>query len=336
MIKKRLLSTILFAFSYCAYGQLLDINPKYRGDPFFINVNMHQLKQDCAKNEDEYNQLNKQDKLKYDNRCPLNNLKFDFKKLDKLIDDDPVVYNGNDFQLKLSISPVNPKKKNEEDQPNSGRDITLSLISKNQVIDKLLLANNSFSNNPTLWNGYQHYYLAPSGDIYTLLSIKSEPVEDESGTFPTLWKHYNIDVSNMKFVLKEMLIEMPEATYQIIYPNQFSTNLHKGAVEYGLTLEESIALFNQSSKNGTSDYSLDFRVYNYYQDQLKDKIKLLDNKKQQKDSFSALKQSMDKTCLSTPDPIHESDIEPYLDKVLTCLIEQHRQAIKHAEDELGN
>ncbi|MCO6551578.1 MAG: hypothetical protein J6563_01195 [Gilliamella sp.] len=336
MIKKFLLSTILFTFSYCAYGQLLDINPKYRGDPFFISVNMQQLKQDCAKNEDEYNQLNKQDKLRYDNRCPLNNLKFDFKQLDKLINDDPFVYNGNDFQLKLSINPINPKIKNEDNLPNLGRDITLSLISKNQVIDKLFLANNSFSNNPNLWNGYQHYYIAPSGDIYTLLTIKAEPIEDESGTFPTLWKHYNIDASNMKFELKEMLIEMPEASYQIIYPNQFNTNSHEGAVEYGLTLEESIALFNQSVKNGLSDYSLDFRVYRYYQDQLKEKIKLFDNKKQQQDSLLSLQQNINTTCLITSAPIYESDIEPYLDKVLTCLIDQYRQAIKHVEDELAN
>lgn len=336
MIKKLLFSAILFTFSYCAYGQLLDINPKYQGDPFFISVNMQQLTQDCAKNEDEYNQLNKQDKLKYDNRCPLNNIKFDFKKLDKLIDDDPFVYNGNDFQLKLSINPINPKIKNEDDLPNLGRDITLSLISKNQVIDKLFLANNSFSNNPNLWNGYQHYYIAPSGDIYTLLTIKSEPIEGESGTFPTLWKHYNIDASNMKFVLKDMLIEMPEASYQITYPNQFNTNFHEGAVKYGLTLDESIVLFNQLSKDGTSFHSLDFRVYNYYRDQLKEKIKLLDNKKQQQDSFTALKQNINKACLATPAPIRESDIELYLHKVLTCLIEQDRQAIKHAEDELGS
>jgi hypothetical protein len=333
---KFLLGAILFMFSYCAWGQLLDISPKYRGEPFFMSVDMHQLQQDCARNEDEYHQLDKKEKLKYDSRCPLNNLKFDFKQLDKLIDDDPIVYNGNDFQLKLSISPINAKNKNEEDLPHSGRDITLSLISKNQVIDKLFLANNSFSNNPTLWNGYQHYYIAPSGDIYTLLSIKSEPIESESGTFPTLWKHYNIDSSNMKFGLKEMQINMPEATYQIIYPNQFNTKFHEGAVEYGLTLEESIALFNQSAKNGSSDYSLDFRVYRYYQDQLKEKVKQLDNKKQQQDSLLALKQNINIACLITPAPIYESDIEPYLDKVLTCLIDQHRQAIKHVEDELAN
>ncbi|SCB72096.1 hypothetical protein GA0061081_10143 [Gilliamella bombicola] len=333
---KLLLGAILFMFSYCVYGQLLDINSKYRGEPFFMSVDMHQLQQDCARNEDEYNQLDKKEKIKYDSRCPLNNLKFDFKRLDKLIDEDPIAYNGNDFQLKLSISPINPKNQNEEDLPNLGRDITLSLISKNQVIDKLFLANNSFSNNPNLWNGYQHYYIAPSGDIYTLLSIKSEPIEDESGTFPTLWKHYNVDTSNMRFVLKEMQINMPEATYQIIYPNQFNTKFHEGAVEYGLTLEESIALFDQSSKDGSSDYSLASRVYHYYQDQLKEKVNQLDNKKQQQDSFTALKQNINKTCLATPAPIHESDIELYLHKVLTCLIEQDRQAIKHAEDELGS
>ncbi|MWP62518.1 hypothetical protein [Gilliamella sp. Pas-s25] len=336
MKQKLSLGAILFMFSYCVYGQLLDINSKYRGEPFFMSVDMHQLQQDCARNEDEYNQLDKKEKIKYDSRCPLNNLKFDFKRLDKLIDEDPIAYNGNDFQLKLSISPINPKNKNEEDLPNLGRDITLSLISKNQVIDKLFLANNSFSNNPNLWNGYQHYYIAPSGDIYTLLSIKSEPIEDESGTFPTLWKHYNIDTSNMKFVLKEMQINMPEATYHIIYPNQFNIKFHEGAVEYGLTLEESIALFEQSSKDGSSDYSLATRVYRYYQDQLKEKIKLLDSNKQQQDSLLALKQNINTACLITTAPIYESDIEPYLDKVLTCLIEQHRQAIKHVEDELAN
>ncbi|WP_085247485.1 hypothetical protein [Gilliamella mensalis] len=336
MKQKLSLGAILFMFSCCAYGQLFDIKTKYQGDPFFINVDMQQLQQDCARNEDEYNQLDKKEKIKYDSRCPLNNLKFDFKRLDKLIDEDPIAYNGNDFQLKLSISPINPNNKNEKDLPNLGRDITLSLISKNQVIDKLFLANNSFSNNPTLWHGYQHYYIAPSGDIYTLLSIKSEPIEAESGTFPTLWKHYNIDTSNMKFVLKEMQINMPEATYHIIYPNQFNTKFHEGAVEYGLTLEEAIALFNQSAKNGSSDYSLASRVYHYYQDQLTEKIKLLDSKKQQQDLLLTLKQNINTACLITPAPIHESDIEPYLDKVLTCLIDQHRQAIKHVEDELAN
>jgi hypothetical protein len=329
-------NAMLLILSFFTYGHTLDINPKYRGEPFFAKVDLYQLEQDCLRNEDEYQKLDKKEKVKYNSRCPLHNLKFDFKKLDDLINDDSLVYNGNDFQLKLGIALANPDSKNQEYLPNLGRNITLSLINKNQVSDKLLLANNAFSDNPDLWHGFQYYYIAPSGDIYTLSSIKLEPIESQSGTFPRLWKHYNIDTSNMKFMLKEVLIGAPEATYQIIYPNQFNTYFHEGAVEYGITLEQSIELFNQLPSTGSSDYSLGFRVYNYYQDQLKKKIKLLDNKKHQQESFSLLNENMNKACLTTLAPIYERDIDPYLNKVLTCLIEQQRQAIKHIESELAN
>ena len=316
------ITIILFIVSSYAYGQSFNIVEKYRGDPFFSSIDMLKLEFDCIRS-DGYWQKSLEEQQKDDERCPLNHLKFDFRRLYKLIVKDPIAYKGNKVQLKLSIPRDNNTK---EDLDALGGDISLSLIYQNKVKDKIYLANNSF-NFDFVAAGYQRYYIAPSGDIFTLLLI-----EDDMGTAPTLWKHYKIDTNKMKFILKEMLIYAADIQFQIIPRTQFNVLTERYRLDYSRQrYEDDSCIENEKGK-----YYYCNEIYKYYENKLKQKIKLLDHKqKVPTDSFPALKQKMDAICLKTALPAYQEDIFPYLSNIMYCSIQQFRQEIQKTEKKLA-
>ncbi|OCG27301.1 hypothetical protein A9G11_12870 [Gilliamella sp. wkB108] len=316
------ITIILFIVSSSAYGQSFNIAKKYRGDPFFTNNNMLKLEYDCIRHSDYWQDQNKQ--KKDDERCPLNHLKFDYGSLYKLIDKDPIAYKDNNIQLRLS-APKDDNDNIKEDLEVFGGKITLSLIHQNKVKDKIFLADDFFELGEYAV-GYQRYYIAPSGDIYTILFV-----ETEEGITPMLSKHYKIDTNKMEFTLKEILISAADTHFQIIYPTKFDVLTEKLQLDYSQQQSESC---QEEIKDGEY-YHCYLDLYKYYENKLKQKIKLLDHKqKVQTDSFPVLKQKMDSICLETASPIYYEDIFPYLSKMMSCSIQQFKQEIKQAEKKL--
>ena len=136
-----LASLCLLISSHC-YSQHYQIEDKYRGDPFFRKIDMNKLEKDCTYPLD-YWQLDNTKQKEIDKLCPLNYLKFDFTSLHKFIYQGPrVIYNGQDFQLTLSM-PLN--EYDIAPETILGREISLSIINDNIVKDKIYLANNFMS-----------------------------------------------------------------------------------------------------------------------------------------------------------------------------------------------
>ena len=167
-----LVALCLLFSTYC-YSQHYQIEDKYRGDPFFRKIDMNKLEKDCTYPQN-YWQLNELERKEIYKFCPFNknNLKFDLKELYKFIYKDPVIiYNGQDFQLTLSMSENNNI---ESDSTIFGGDIFLSIVKDNIVKDRIYLANNhiSFPDYDFLAVGYQHYFISPEGEVNTLYLIE--------------------------------------------------------------------------------------------------------------------------------------------------------------------
>ena len=319
-----LVSLCLLFSTYC-YSQHYQIEDKYRGDPFFRKINMNKLEKDCTY-PPNYWQLSGSKQEKIQKLCPLNNLKFDFEGLYKFIYKEPVIiYNGQDFQLTLSM-PLN-----EHDiAPETilGREISLSIISDNIVKDKIYLANNSIYLSDFAV-AYQRYFISPEGEIYTLYLI-----ETEEGITPMFWKHYKIDDKKMKFVLQDMKVNVTDGIqYQIIYPNQFNVISNKPVTK--IDHKELKSCENEYDKEEYYGCYLD--VYNHYNNKLKQKINLLNKKNNMiKKSYSTLQQKMASDCLKLPPPVtgNRRKTDPYLSKVMFCLIQDYKQEITDIETAL--
>ena len=316
----------LLISSYC-YSQHYQIEDKYRGAPFFRKIDMNKLEKDCTYPLD-YWQLDNIKQQEADKLCPLNNLKFDFTSLHKFIYQGPrVIYNGQDFQLTLSM-PLNEYDIAPETV--LGREISLSIVKDNIVEDKIYLANNYiyFSDVAV---GFQRYYISPAGEVYTLYLM-----EDDGGISPKLWKHYKIDNQKMKFVLQDMLVNISDGPqYQIIYPNQFNVISNKPVTKIDPQKLKSC----EDEYNKEEYYSCYIDVYNHYNNRLKQKINLLNKSNNTiKKSYSKLQQKIASSCLELPPPVSgdRDETDPYLSKVMFCLIQNYKQEITDIDKQLAH
>ena len=318
---------LLFS-TYC-YSQHYQIEDKYRGDPLFRKIDMNKLDKDCSYPEN-YRQLSESEQEKIDKLCPIRkfNLKFDLKKLYKFIYKEPVIiYNGQNFQLTLSMS---ENYNIESDGTIYGGDIFLSIVKDNIVKDQVYLANN-YINLSDFAAAQQHYFISPEGEINTLYLI-----ETEDGICPMFWKHYKIDNQKMKFVLQDMLVNVTDGVqYQIIYPNQFNVISNKPVKKI-----DSQELKSCEDKYDKEEYySCHIDVYNHYNSRLKQKISLLNKKNNTiKKSYLKLQQKMASSCLELPPPVsgNRGETDPYLSKVMFCLIQNYKQEITNIEKQLAH
>ena len=316
---------LLFS-SYC-YSQHYQIEDKYRGDPFFRKIDMNKLEKDCTY-PPNYWQLSDSKREEIDKLCPLNNLKFDFQGLYKFIYKEPVIiYNGQNFQLTLSMS---ENYNIESDGTIYEGDIFLSIVKDNIVKDKIYLANN-YINLSDFAAAYQHYFITSEGEINTLYLI-----EVEEGISPMFWKHYKIDNQKMKFVLQDMLVNVTDGVqYQIIYPNQFNVISNKPVKK--IDSQELKSCEDEYDKE--EYYSCYLDVYNHYNSRLKQKINLLNkNNNTIKKSYLKLQQKMASSCLELPPPVsgNRRKTDPYLSKVMFCLIQNYKQEITNIEKQLAH
>ena len=313
-----LVALCLLFSTYC-YSQHYQIEDKYRGDPFFRKIDMNKLEKDCTYPLD-YWQLDNTKQKEIDKLCPLNYLKFDFTSLHKFIYQGPrVIYNGQDFQLTLSM-PLN--EYDIAPETILGREISLSIINDNIVKDKIYLANN-FMSIGELSVAYQRYYISPQGDIYTLYLGESD-----AGILPILWKHYQIDTQTMKF----KLIQIDWGSVKITLPDNF-TALPNPEQKVNYKDKE----FKKCLKDETSEGCFDFKVYFYYLEQLKSKIELLTKKqKDKKNRFSLFKQKLDKKCLATPLPFDDDELHHYLNNLYSCEIKGFKEELSRVEKQLAH
>ena len=318
---------LLFS-SYC-YSQHYQIEDKYRGDPLFRKIDMNKLDKDCTYPEN-YRQLSESEQEKIDKLCPIRkfNLKFDLKKLYKLIYKEPVIiYNGQNFQLTLSMS---ENYNIESDGTIYEGDIFLSIVKDNIVKDRIYLANN-YINLSDFAAAYQHYFITSEGEINTLYLI-----EVEEGISPMFWKHYKIDNQKMKFVLQDMLVNVKNGVrYQIVYPNQFNVISNKSVTK--IDSQELKSCEDEYDKE--EYYSCYVDVYKHYHNRLKQKINLLNkNNNTIKKSYLKLQQKMASSCLELPPPVsgNRRKTDPYLSKVMFCLIQNYKQEITNIEKQLAH
>ena len=316
---------LLFS-TYC-YSQHYQIEDKYRGDPLFRKIDMNKLDKDCTYPLG-YWRLDSIKQQEADKLCPLNNLKFDLKELYKFIYKEPVIiYNGKDFQLTLSMS---ENYNIESDGTIYEGDIFLSIVKDNIVKDQIYLANN-YIYLSDFAVAYQHYFISPEGEVYTLYLI-----ETEDGIGSMFWKHYKIDNQKMELVLQDMLVNVKNGVlYQIIYPNQFNVISNKPVKK--IDLQELKLCEDEYDKEDY--YSCYVDVYNYYNNRLKQKINLLNKSNNTiKKSYLKLQQKMASSCLELPPPVfgNRGETDPYLSKVMFCLIQNYKQEITNIEKQLAH
>ena len=319
---------LLFS-SYC-YSQHYQIEDKYRGDPLFRKIDMNKLEKDCTY-PPNYWQLDNSKQQEVDKLCPLNNLKFDFAGLYKFIYKEPVIlYNGKDFQLTLGMFRDNQDNDVESGVTIHGGDIFLSIVRNNIVEDQIFLADN-FIDLADYVVAYQRYFISPQGEVYTLYLM-----EDDGGINPKLWKHYKIDNQKMKFVLQDMLVSVTDGVqYQIIYPNQFNVISNKPVTK----IEPKELKSCEDEYDKEEYYSCYIDVYNHYNSRLKQKINLLNkNNNTVKKSYLKLQQKMASSCLELPPPVsgNRENTDPYLSKVMFCLIQNYKQEITNIEKQLAH
>ena len=294
---------------------------------------MNKLEKDCTYPPNYLQSIYDSKQLKVDKLCPVkkNNLKFDLKELYKFIYKEPVIiYNGQDFQLTLSMSENNENNDIGSDGTIYGADIFLSIVKDNIVKDKIYLANN-YINLSYFAAAQQHYFISPEGEIYTLYLI-----ETEDGICPMFWKHYKIDNQKMKFVLQDMLVNVTDGIqYQIIYPNQFNIISNKSVKK--IDSQELKACEDEYDKE--EYYSCHVDIYNHYNNRLKQEINLLNKKNNTiKKSYLKLQQKMASSCLELPPPVSgdRDETDPYLSKVMFCLIQNYKQEITDIDKQLAH
>lgn len=302
--------------AYC-YSQPFDIEEKYRGNSFFSRVNMQKLWKDCTLPLD-FEELDVSKQTEIRNRCQLYNFSSYFDNVYDLIDKRTVIYQKNDLTLRLSKENFSFK---QEDDYYSGVKLILFLIKNNEIKDKITLAN-YFTNETTLLSvGYQYFYISPSGDIYTLSLI-----EMDDGIGPQRWRHYKIDVKNLKFHLAQIY----DFRHQVTFPDNFTILPDPEQDKY---YEK--GQFEKCLKDESEDFCDIEDVYFYYLDQIKHKtVQLARKTNSTKNLFFPLKKNRDKLCLSQNEFLINNELFPYFDDIVLCEIKQLKQEIKRVEIEL--
>ena len=218
----------------------------------------------------------------------------------------------------------------ESDSTIFGGDIFLSIVKDNIVKDRIYLANN-YINLSDFAAAYQHYFITSEGEINTLYLI-----EVEEGISPMFWKHYKIDNQKMKFVLQDMLVNVTDGVqYQIIYPNQFNIISNKPVTK--IDSQELKSCEDEYDKEEYHSCYID--VYNHYNSRLKQKINLLNkNNNTIKKSYLKLQKKMASSCLELPPPVsgNRGETDPYLSKVMFCLIQNYKQEITDIDKQLAH
>ncbi|WP_085166048.1 hypothetical protein [Gilliamella bombi] len=303
--------------AYC-YSQPFDIEEKYRGNSFFSRVNMQKLWKDCTLPLD-FEELDVSKQTEIRNRCQLYNFSSYFDNVYDLIDKRTVIYQKNDLTLRLSKENFSFK---QEDDYYSGVKLILFLIKNNEIKDKITLAN-YFTNETTLLSvGYQYFYISPSGDIYTLSLI-----EMDDGIGPQRWRHYKIDVKNLKFHLAQIY----DFRHQVTFPDNFTILPDPEQDKY---YEK--GQFEKCLKDESEDFCDIEDVYFYYLDQIKHKtVQLARKTNSTKNLFFPLKKNRDKLCLSQNEFLINNELFPYFDDIVLCEIKQLKQEIKRVEIELA-
>ncbi|SCC23217.1 hypothetical protein [Gilliamella intestini] len=303
--------------AYC-YSQPFDIEEKYRGDPYFSKVNMQKLEKDCTLPLD-YEDLDAAKQAKIKKRCQLYNFSSYFHNVYDLIDKTTVIYQKNDLMLALNKETFSFT---QEDAIFSGFKLTLSLNKNNETKDAIILANDFMNRTSLLSVGYQYYYIAPSGDIYTLSLI-----EMDDGIGPQRWRHYKIDEKNLKF----HLVQMYDRHYQVSYPDNFTILPDPDRIKY---YEK--GQFERCLKDESEDFCYVDDVYLYYLEQLNQKTaQLAEQTHTTKNLFFPFKKKRDKLCLSKNVLLNDNKLVPYLNEIIVCEIKQLKQEIKRVEKELA-
>ena len=313
---------IIFSlFSTYCYSQSFDIDEKYRGKPFFSKIDMQKLEQDCTFPLN-YPELDYSKQVEVNKRCPLYyNFSNYFSNVNHLVDKKTMIYQKNDLILELNKENFSYKR---EDSVFSGSKLILSLIKNNKIKGKIILANDFYNETTLLSVGYQYYYIAPSGDIYTLSLM-----ETDSGIGPLIWIHYKIDEKSLKF----NLVQIYKYRYQITLPDNLTILPNPDKDEY---YEK--GQFERCLKNETEDGCNLEDIYLYYLQQLKQKTGQLAQKANAtKNLFTPLKKKRDKLCLNKNDLLDNDYLFPNLNyyEFILCEIKQLKQDINSIEKELA-
>ncbi|KFA58296.1 hypothetical protein GAPWKB11_1793 [Gilliamella apicola] len=310
---------IIFSFfSTCCYSQQFNIEKKYRGNSFLNKVDMQKLEKDCTLPLN-YWEVDELKQAEIDKRCPLHKFGNYFDHVFDSVDKSKVIYQKNGLTLKLSKEDFSL----EEERSNySGAKLTLSLIQNNEIKDQITLANTFTNITNFLAVGYQYYYIAPSGDIYTLSLF-----EMDSGVGPQTWKHYKIDEKKLKFDL----LQIYYGSYQITYPDDFSVVPNPDDI-----IDYNSSEFLECLNNETDEECNTEHIYFYYLDLLKQKTTLLVKKKKApKNNLPLIKKKIDKLCLSKYSILYDDINSYYPTEVFLCEIKELKQEIKQAEIKLA-
>jgi hypothetical protein len=309
---------IIFSFfSTCCYSQQFNIEKKYRGNSFLNKVDMQKLEKDCSR--EDYINSDYSIQVEMDKRCPLHKFGNYFSNVLNSVDKSKVIYQKNGLTLKLSKEAFSFVEGGDD---YSGAKLTLSLIQNNEIKDQITLTNTFTNITNFLAVGYQYYYIAPSGDIYTLSLF-----EMDDGVGPQTWKHYKIDEKKLKFDL----LQIYYGSYQITYPDDFSVVPNPDDI-----IDYNSSEFLECLNNETDEECNTEHIYFYYLDLLKQKTTLLVKKKKApKNNLPLIKKKIDKLCLSKYSILYDDINSYYPTEVFLCEIKELKQEIKQAEIKLA-
>jgi hypothetical protein len=312
--------TLILLLSTPCYSQLFNIPEQYKGNCFVKNVNYWQQETpDAIPNEnEEFINTRKEE------NCPPNSIETDFNDLYDIIHKNTVIYTDGD--LKLILNKKNYEYTYHEDifpLKTITFEIELSLMYKQDIKDKIILASHFYNTHNTFWLGINEYYISPNGDVY-LSQIKDLGFRTEF----IFWKHYQIDKENLQFKLKKLLID-DSYQYQIIYPDQFKV----------LNQSSSSVFKTDKLKTCYQDkYNIrcNFDSYRYYHDILLQKLSSLPEKKPDtQESMEIIDKQINQICLTLPPPIHHNELADFTHKITECLVEQMKQKIDKIDEELA-
>lgn len=187
---------LLVNLSFCfCYGQTFIIDEKYTGAPFVKDVNLSELIDNCAINDETSMKFTNKKRELDRKRCPLNTTKFDFTKLYDLIDKKKTIYRDGDFELVINSEKYETANYFDFSLNKIVYEVNLSLVYKQEVKKQILLASYSYNTIAALYLSSQYYYIDLDGDIYLLSLDEYSDHIDSVNKF-----HYRIDKDNLDFV----------------------------------------------------------------------------------------------------------------------------------------
>ncbi|OCG27300.1 hypothetical protein A9G11_12865 [Gilliamella sp. wkB108] len=307
MKKPLYIGVILFLFSFGCYGQEFIFTDNFEGSSILEKIDIWKLEKDCQKPHDFW-QFTNSEREKSRERCQINQIAPNFDNLYEIINNEVVIYNQDNFKLVINKK-IYDKTINNKKYP--VKELSLSLIYKNNQKDKIILANSYYDVEGYYWLSNQYYYITPKGDIYLLLAK-----DIDTSVKPIFWKHYQIDKENSQFQLKELLVG-EGYKYQIIYPNQFK--MLKGSLEASRFNIDELKTCYQNEHNTIC--SLD--SYRYYHDILSQKlVSLAEKNPTVNENIDIIDKEINQICLTSSPPIYHNQIEDFTFNITKCLTEK--------------